>query len=42
MTSRHRSSEKPVPSPAEPAGARTPSRRTVVKAAAAGAVLAAP
>ncbi|XVV34617.1 alkaline phosphatase D family protein [Streptomyces sp. CA-100214] len=42
MTSRHRSSEIPVPSPAEPAGARTPSRRTVVKAAAAGAVLAAP
>ncbi|MFG3103144.1 alkaline phosphatase D family protein [Streptomyces sp. NPDC048182] len=37
MTSRHRS---PEPSPAAPT--RTPSRRTVVKAAAAGAVLAAP
>ncbi|MFI5857012.1 alkaline phosphatase D family protein [Streptomyces parvulus] len=42
MTSRHRSSEKPAPTSATPAGVRTPSRRTVVKAAAAGAVLAAP
>ncbi|MFI9378380.1 alkaline phosphatase D family protein [Streptomyces parvulus] len=42
MTSRHRSSEKPAPTSAVPAGVRTPSRRTVVKAAAAGAVLAAP
>ncbi|AQS70048.1 alkaline phosphatase [Streptomyces pactum] len=42
MTSRHRSSENTVPSPADGANTRTPSRRTVVKAAAAGAVLAAP
>ncbi|MFG3548646.1 alkaline phosphatase D family protein [Streptomyces sp. NPDC047725] len=42
MTSRHRSSEEIVPSPAEQAGTRAPSRRSVVKAAAAGAVLAAP
>ncbi|MGW8061145.1 alkaline phosphatase D family protein [Streptomyces ziwulingensis] len=42
MTSRHRSSESTVPSPARRTAPRTPSRRTVVKAAAAGAVLAAP
>ncbi|MFC7818924.1 alkaline phosphatase D family protein [Streptomyces sp. NPDC057367] len=42
MTSRHRSSATPVPSSAARTGTRTPSRRTVVKAAAAGAVLAAP
>ncbi|MFI8945807.1 alkaline phosphatase D family protein [Streptomyces sp. NPDC053750] len=42
MTSRHRSSENPVPSSAERADTRAPSRRTVVRAAAAGAVLAAP
>lgn len=42
MTSRHRSSESTLPASAEHAGPRTPSRRTVVKAAAAGAVLAAP
>ncbi len=42
MTSRHRSSETPAPSSAARTGTRTPSRRTVVKAAAAGAVLAAP
>ncbi|MFH8975671.1 alkaline phosphatase D family protein [Streptomyces sp. NPDC017890] len=42
MASRHRSSENTVPSPADGANTRTPSRRTVVKAAAAGAVLAAP
>ncbi|MEU9592203.1 alkaline phosphatase D family protein [Streptomyces sp. NPDC048219] len=42
MTSRHRSSEETFPPSAERAGLRAPSRRTVVKAAAAGAVLAAP
>jgi alkaline phosphatase D len=42
VTSRHRSSEEPLPSSAGRAGSRAPSRRTVVKAAAAGAVLAAP
>ncbi|MDI3095713.1 alkaline phosphatase D family protein [Streptomyces sp. AN-3] len=42
MTSRHRSSETSAPSSAARTGARAPSRRTVVKAAAAGAVLAAP
>ncbi|WCN00837.1 alkaline phosphatase D family protein [Streptomyces sp. M92] len=42
MTSRHRSSATPVPSSTARTGTRTPSRRTVVKAAAAGAVLAAP
>ncbi|MFE0809711.1 alkaline phosphatase D family protein [Streptomyces sp. NPDC058794] len=42
MTSRHRSSETSVPSSADHGDARSPSRRTVVKAAAAGAVLAAP
>ncbi|WP_217143133.1 alkaline phosphatase [Streptomyces sp. AC627_RSS907] len=42
MTIRHRSSESTPASSAERAGARAPSRRTVVRAAAAGAVLAAP
>ncbi|MFC7894067.1 alkaline phosphatase D family protein [Streptomyces sp. NPDC057381] len=42
MTSRHRSSETPAPSSAQRTGTRSPSRRTVVKAAAAGAVLASP
>ncbi|GAA3997323.1 alkaline phosphatase D family protein [Streptomyces marokkonensis] len=42
MTSRHRPSENTVPSAADGANTRIPSRRTVVKAAAAGAVLAAP
>ncbi|MFJ6073431.1 alkaline phosphatase D family protein [Streptomyces sp. NPDC093065] len=44
MTSRHRASQKNVNpgSPEDSGNSRTPSRRTVVKAAAAGAVLAAP
>ncbi|MFH9572800.1 alkaline phosphatase D family protein [Streptomyces sp. NPDC017454] len=42
MTSRHRPSENTVPSTADGASTLIPSRRTVVKAAAAGAVLAAP
>ncbi|MET9773826.1 alkaline phosphatase D family protein [Streptomyces sp. NPDC006367] len=42
MTSRHRSSEESLPSSPAHAGTRAPSRRAVVKAAAAGTVLAAP
>ncbi|MFH9814251.1 alkaline phosphatase D family protein [Streptomyces sp. NPDC017230] len=42
MTSRHRPSENTVPSTTDGASTLIPSRRTVVKAAAAGAVLAAP